>query len=251
MIPQGPYANAALRFQVDFPDEYPLTPPTVTFLSDVFHPLVTPLTTYSHSSRDTGADPASAADRDRLPPGGLSLRHGFPEWFEATGEGVENKGFAGTEAAQDAGATESHDGRTKRPSLTVEVLQYIRIIFDTDAVLDSIPLEAAANTGAWHAWKSYRARVLGMRAASPLANHSRSASDTSGRSMSPRQQQPGGARRPGEWNWQGVWEDRVRKSIQASKSEHSLYGGDGRDVVCFSKMDQDAVEQIMANELVT
>ena len=249
MAVPGPYANAVLRFQVDFPDEYPHTPPTVTFLSDVFHPLVTPLTTYSHSSRDTAAEPASAADRDRLPPGGLSLRHGFPEWFEATGNGTaENRGDeAGQQDA--SGATESHDGRTggqPRP-LTVEVLQYVRIIFDTDAVLDSIPLEAAANTGAWHAWKSYRAKALGPRAVSPLNNHSRSASDTSGRSMSPRQQQqqPGGARRPGEWNWQGVWEDRVRKSIQASNSEQSLYGGDGKDVVCFSKMDRDAVEQIM------
>ena len=234
-----------LRFQLEFPDEYPHAPPTVTFLSDVFHPLVTPLTTYSHSSRDTGADPASAADRDRLPPGGLSLRHGFPEWFEATGDGVENKA-APTEAGQDAGATESHDGRTKAPPtppLTVEVLQYIRIVFDTNAVLDSIPLEAAANTGAWHAWKSYRAKILGARTASP---HSRSPSETSGRSVSPRQQQqPGGARRPGEWNWQGVWEDRVRKSVQASNSELALYGGDGKDVVCFSKMDREMVEQIM------
>lgn len=242
---QGPYANAVLRFQIDFPDEYPHTPPTVTFLSDVFHPLVTPLTTHSHSSRDTGAEPASAADRDRLPPGGLSLRHGFPEWYEATGDGAENKRTDATDAGQAAGATRSHDGRTKQPPLTVEILQYIRIVFDTDAVLDSIPLEAAANAGAWHAWKSYRAKVLGGRAASPLNGYSRGANDATGRSMSPRQQQPGGARRPGEWNWLGVWEDRVKKSIQASNSEQSLYGGDGKDVVCFSKMDRDAVEQIM------
>lgn len=255
--PPGPYANAVLRFQLAFPDVYPHAPPTVTFQSDVFHPLVTPLTTYSHSSRDTGAEPVSAADRDRLPPGGLSLRHGFPEWYAATGDGSANKG-ADAGPGGDAGATGSHDGRTRPqpPPLTVEVLQYIRVVFDTAAVLDSVRLADAANTGAWHAWKSHRARALGARAASPRADHSRSASETSARSMSPRQQQqqPGGARRPGEWNWQGVWEDRVRKAIQASNSEQALYGGDGKDVVCFSKMDREMVEQIMPfsqNETVT
>lgn len=210
----------------------------------MFHPLVTPLTTYSHSTRDTGAEPASAADRDRLPPGGLSLRHGFPEWFENVDGASRNKEQSVSPQEQGIGATKQVQDGTNKPPLTVEMLQYIRIIFDTDAVLDSIPLENAANSGAWHAWKSYRAKVLGGRAASPLNHHSRSASDTSERSMSPRQQQqPGGARRPGEWNWDGVWQDRVRKSVQASISESALFGGDSNDVLVFSKTDREVVDQ--------
>jgi hypothetical protein len=41
-------------------------------------------------------------------------------------------------------------------------------------------------------------------------------------------------RRPGEWNWEGVWEDRVRKAVKASLSEPALYGaGIGEDIVRF------------------
>jgi len=234
-----------LRFEIDFPSAYPRDPPTVTFLSEVFHPLVTPLTTYSHSSRDTGTDSVSAADRDRLPPGGLSLRHGFPEWFEATRPGAGSKDAHATEEGKGVARESSHDGRTKQFPLAVEVLQYIKVIFDTEAVLDSIPLEGAANAGAWHAWRSYRAKMLAGRATSPITNLSSNASDTSEHSTSPRQQQPGGARRPGEWNWQGVWEERVRKSIHASNAESSLYGGDGLDVVCFSKIDREAMDYLL------
>ena len=43
-------------------------------------------------------------------------------------------------------------------------------------------------------------------------------------------------RRPGEWNWEGVWEQRVEKAIAASLSEPVLYGGVGAadDVVSLS-----------------
>ena len=134
-------------------------------------------------------------------------------------------------------------GNTRPPPLTIEILQYIRIVFDTAAFLDSVTPEAAANPGAWHAWRSYRARSRGGRA-SPVTSATGSTSDTtSERSMSPRQQ-PGGARRPAEWNWQGVWEDRVKKSVQASISEPMLFSGDRNDVICFSKMDADDVQRI-------
>lgn len=242
----GPYANAVLRFEIDFPVDYPAHPPTVTFLSDVFHPLVTPLTTYTYTMRDAGGDTMSAADRDRLPPGGLSLRHGFPEWFNDVRGGSNDK-----DASLPLVESEKHSaapgpealGSTRRPPMTVEVLQYMRIVFDTEAMLDSVPLGAAANPGAWHAWKSYRAKALGGRA-SPVAHLPSNPSDTtSERSTSP-WRQPGGARRPAEWNWQGVWEDRVRKCLQASISEPMLFAGDSNDVICFSKMDPDAVQQI-------
>lgn len=240
--PVGPYRNAILRFRIDFPGDYPHRPPVVTFQSDVFHPLVTPLTTYTYSTRHPEADTMSAADEHRLPPGGLSLRHGFPEWFAASPEQPPSSktpqasedipGSRGPQIVLD----EQHDRRNLRPSASphiVEVLQYLRVIFDTEEVLDSVPLSVAANTGAWHAWRSYRARTLPAVTLSsvPSADNSRESSRES--SVSP-QQQPGGARRPGEWNWQGVWEDRVRKSLQASISEAVLFGGDSSDPVRLS-----------------
>lgn len=247
MVLLGPYANAVLRFSVEFPDDYPERSPIVTFLSEVFHPLVTPLTTYTYSTRDSGSDTVSAADSDRLPPGGLSLRHGFPEWFDSVRDGTGNKGAGAAQSDQQKYSAHSgpvpNSGVQQRPQ-TVEILQYLRIVFDTEVILDSVPLEAAANTGAWHAWKSYRSRLHGRRA-SPATSMPSNESDTmSERSTSPRQQ-PGGARRPAEWNWQGVWEDRVKKSVQASMSEHVLYAGENHDVICFSKMGVDAVSQIL------
>lgn len=46
------------------------------------------------------------------------------------------------------------------------------------------------------------------------------------------------ARRPGEWNWEGVWEERVKKGIAASLSEPVLFGGVGStdDVVSLSNL---------------
>lgn len=204
---------------------------------------MTPLTTYTYTARDSGAETVSAADRDRLPPGGLNLRHGFPEWFETARDGTYNKEATTAQAGQGLHSI------TSRPLnsgtlLTVEVLQYVRVVFDTEATLDSVPLEAAANTGAWHAWRSYRSKTIGGRS-SPVPSLTSNASDaTRERSSSPRQQ-PGGARRPGEWNWQGVWEDRVKKSIQASISDHVLYSGDNSDVVCFSKVEPEAISEMM------
>ncbi|TKA34338.1 hypothetical protein B0A50_00319 [Salinomyces thailandicus] len=122
-----------------------------------------------------------------------------------------------------------HPAHSSPPHI-VEVLQYLRVAFDTEALLDSLPLDAAANSGAWHAWKSHRAKSM-PRSASPVTRPSRGISEASReQTLSSRNQQPGGARRPGEWNWQGVWEDRVRKSIIASNSEPVLFGAEGNDV---------------------
>ena len=240
---KGPYANAILRFQIDFPLAYPESPPVLSLLSDVFHPLITPLTTYTYTARENGSETVSAADRDRLPPGGLNLRQGFPEWFERSRGSHENKDAI----LQQPGGDDHGMSRGPQKSsvtLTVEVLQYLRIVFDTEAILDSIPMEAAANTGAWHAWRSYRSKI-NSGSPPPVSSSPGNATNTlRERSSSPRQQ-PGGARRPGEWNWQGVWEDRVRKSIQASISEHALYGADTSDVICFSKMLPEATSEAM------
>lgn len=205
-----------LRFRIDFPQHFSRRPPTLTFSSDVFHPLVTPLTTYTHTNGAPDAGTVSSAN-DRLPPGGFALRHGFPEWFE---DGAPDNGTHNSDIVE---------GIAERSVHIVEVLQYLRIVFDTESVLDDVPLELAANTGAWHAWRTYRSKFTQPRKS--LSTRDQDVTSLTGkRSISPRQQ-PGGARRPGEWNWQGVWEDRVRKSIEASVSEPVLFGGDSEDVV--------------------
>ncbi len=80
-VRKGPYATAVLRFQISFPDTYPNLPPLVTFSTDMFHPLITPLTTYTYTTDIQDNGTVSATDEERLPPGGFSLRHGFPAWF--------------------------------------------------------------------------------------------------------------------------------------------------------------------------
>lgn len=216
----GPYASAVLRFEIAFPIEYPARPPNVTFLSDVFHPLIAPLTTYTYSTRDQSSETISASV-EKLPPGGLSLRHGFPEWYDtapasitvtATDDNVFNTDFGR--------ANEATDEPKESPHI-IEVLQYMRIVLDTETVLDTVPVEMAANTGAWHAWRSYRAKMENQRSTMTTAN-----AISRDRSMSPSKTQPGGARKPGEWSWNGVWEDRVKKAVQSSISEATLYGGD-------------------------
>lgn len=206
----------------------------MTFQSDLFHPLVTPLTTYTHSTIST--DTQSAVDEQRLPPGGLSLRHGFPEWFApAGGVAIEAEvGQTQNRPTEHDDEQEQHKDAKRKDQRTphvVELLHYVRVVFDTEDVLDAIPLNAAANTGAWHAWKSYRTKApaagRGVSVARSLGDGKATSVE---RSVSPRQQ-PGGARRPGEWNWQGVWEERVRRSVQTTLAEPVLFGGDSDDVV--------------------
>ena len=160
----------------------------------------------------------NTANRARLPPGGFCLRHGFPEWFD--------------DAPREADTADSVE-RGARP-LTLELLQYLRVVFDTAAVLDALPLDAAANPGAWHAWRSHRSR---LQPDSPCLSPSRVSSPRPGSDTPP--QQPGGARRPAEWNWQGVWEERVRRCVHASGSDAVLYASDANQTIWFSPPDRD------------
>lgn len=114
----------------------------------------------------------------------------------------------------------------------MKVLDYIRSTFSDEAVLDSIPVEAAANPGAYHAWRTYRAEHLRSQLPnSPESPNFDSTPPATGRASE------GGTlgrnRRPGEWNWEGVWEERVKKAIKASLSEPVLFGGGtpGEDIV--------------------
>jgi hypothetical protein len=56
------------------------------------------------------------------------------------------------------------------------------------------------------------------------------------------------ARRPGEWNWDGVWEFRVKKGIEASQSDAILFGNSaGDDLIRFLNMNDGEVETIKEN----
>lgn len=118
---------------------------------------------------------------------------------------------------------------------TYDVLRYIRSTFDDAAILDSIPLEAAGNPGAWHAWRTHRrqqARNNGDSGSSP---------DAAANGIKSPSLEPEAPKVPGEWNWDHVWEERVTKGINTSLSDTVLYGSPGTadDVVrvpwCFTQ----------------
>ncbi|KAK1063561.1 hypothetical protein LTR33_012265 [Friedmanniomyces endolithicus] len=234
---KGPYATAVLRFEIDFTLDYPARAPVIKFLCDVFHPLVTPWTTYTHTSRASAADTMSSADEDRLPPGGLTLRHGFPEWHDERSISQGRTAPVVPEMGDAQGSSAEDDARKAASPIQphiVQVLQYMRVIFDSAELLDSMPLEHAANTSAWHAWRSYRASTA------PATHLPPDPGEGSG-NAAPKQHQPGGARQPGQWNWQGVWQDRVRKSVSASKADQALFSAGDHSVINFRPWDAEEV----------
>ncbi|KAI0100600.1 ubiquitin-conjugating enzyme/RWD-like protein [Nemania sp. FL0031] len=268
-VRDGPYAPAVMRFQISFPDLYPKLPPLVTFSTDMFHPLITPLSTYTYSTDVHDNGTVSATDEERLPPGGFSLRHGFPDWFGRRGRrATERKQVGGDQAARQtphrppppsdlssggtAGSRSSAIGQspgffdTKVKEVSIfAVLHYIRSTFDDENVLDTIPLEAAGNPGAWQAWRTHRVEK-GKEFESPSASGDAVAAVTSETSQD-------STRKPGEWNWEGVWEERVKKGISTSLSEPVLFGGAGAadDVIRFLNVGEDDLASIKENLLRT
>jgi hypothetical protein len=231
---EGPYSPAVLRFQVSFPSPFPTASPLITFSSDIFHPLLTPLTTYTYTTSTSGVDTVSATDDERLPPGGFSLRHGFPQWF-----GRSKDKQPGARVSSGSGA-DSDTGQATTATTTptmYEVLDYLRSAFTDGAFLDSVPLQAAANSGAYHAWKTHRAREMGIDLTDPQNQlddgQTRSTLPSSSRAETPT---AGRTRRPGEWNWEGVWEERVKRGVQNSLAEPVLFGAvvGGDDIVTSS-----------------
>jgi len=240
----GIYALGVLRLQISFPDVYPDVPPLITFSTDIFHPLVVPLTTYTFS---TGAVDAigtvSATDHQRLPSGAFSLRNGFPSWFEQPRQSEDSRN--GSRRVSGNGEVSRHDAtinleaaeissQTQNCSV-VKALAYLKSSFEDPEVLDELPLEAAANPGAWHAWRSYRALPkVASRAVSP-------AQDGAGKAFLTQRQ-------PGDWNWEGVFEKRVKTGIEASVSDAVLFGSarlayQGNETIRFRKLDE---EQLVA-----
>jgi len=235
-----------------------------------------PLTTYTFTTGSSSEDPVSATDEERLPPGGFSLRHGFPHWFgrakrsttssvsssrnvsggavggEPTGVGnkpsADSSGEDKPQSEASVPSTPKGDGEnieahpastapatspntTQRVSPTPQgsqftefkkdvpvaaLLDYIRSTFDDEKILDELPLDAAGNPGAWHAWRAHR-RIAKGSGSEPRGTDG-SAPDANLKKGSPQ------ARLPGDWNWEGVWEKRVRSGIEASKSDAMLFG---------------------------
>ncbi|KAF5503728.1 Protein crossbronx-like protein [Colletotrichum fructicola] len=303
-VRHGPYATAILRFQISFPDTYPRLPPLVTFSTDMFHPLITPLTTYMYTTDIQDNGTVSATDAERLPPGGFSLRHGFPAWFgrgsrsvagsrQASGQqqppatparGGTSSSAATTPSskATPIGGRPGYLDTSRREVSTYEVLRYIRSTFDDDSVLDSVPLEAAGNPGAWHAWRT-RQRQAGnvtedsakrpVEAQEGETEEKKAEGETAAADGQDKAEQPvpeaepaapatpvantikrkpvSGVvptpRHPGEWNWEGVWEDRVQKGIAASLSEAVLYGAasGGDDLINFLAMEEGEVDSVL------
>ncbi|KAG5926632.1 hypothetical protein E4U42_003112 [Claviceps africana] len=270
-VRDGPYAPAVLRFQISFPDAYPKLPPVVLFSTDIFHPLLSPLTTYMYSTDVQDDGNVSAADQQRLPPGSFSLRHGFPEWFArgrptdpdpkpVGGEPLARSGSDRTGAIVGSGATSPRSsdadvtvGHTKAGPPTVSIysiLKYIQSTFETAEVLDSVPLEAAGNPGAWHAWRTHRRKSSKNPGRRPSPGHSAQSDDV----HTPPASRDGdgivlsspAVRRPGEWNWDGVWEDRVKKGVSNSLGDSVLYGPSGLpdDMIRFLPMDDTDIESI-------
>ena len=235
----------------------------MTFSTDVFHPLLTPLTTYTYTTGSSDTDTVSATDEERLPPGGFSLRHGFPQWFgrarksaassrNVSGSGVGSPTQSHTPVSSDTalGSAEISNAAsaTAGQGITiVKVLDYIRSTFSSEAVLDAIPLEAAANSGAYHAWRAYRGDVLQSQQRSPTPSSPVSEPQSGAPAKTQEGSTLGRNRRPGAWNWEGVWEERVRKAVKASLSEPVLFGGTsaGEDIVSFATLRQ--LDTILTN----
>lgn len=223
---------------------------------------MTPLTTYTQNSTSRETDP-SAADEERLPPGGFTLRHGFPQWFQhhqttTTTAPSEPLGRNAAPLGTDSPAEEvqplfnpatsyssstlssSATSEQKAPISIIEVFLYLRSAFDDEAVLDSVPLAAACNPGAWRAWRAHRAehdRCLDTEAVE--ADHPDiNIRETKGNERMGSQQHHNStsatrSKQPAEWKWDGVWEERARRCIESSIAEPVLYGtaNDTKDLV--------------------
>ena len=212
----------------------------ITFISDIFHPLVAPLTTYTYTTGSPNSETVSATDDERLAPGGFSLRHGFPHWFGRSQKSAQTSATSSRNVsdAYPISSNQSEDlykpplpedssskrfslrsesfriasarirsGHSPQPSEQAkisEVLEYVKCAFDDEVLLDALPLEAAGNLGAWKAWRAYR------RSYETDNKHVESVPDL---------------QKQDEWSWDGVWEERVRKGIDASIAESTLYGG--------------------------
>lgn len=237
----------------------------ITFVTDVFHPLVTPLTTYTYTTSSPSSDPVSATDEERLPPGGFGLSNAFPHWFAITGHSVASSvnssrnvsaSIDGDVASEDGMRASGETGARPLPGqklsevVIINVLDYVKRAFDEEAILDALPLESAANPGAWKAWRAHRRGVLQYDVEQNISNDQSSLTQTPNGSR--RTQTT--ARHPGEWNWEGVWRERVKRGIDASISDQVLFGAGGGDEIvglelCTLNQNPDLRKQIRFSDI--
>ncbi|OAG39704.1 hypothetical protein AYO21_05979 [Fonsecaea monophora] len=225
-VRKGPYAGAILRFQISFPDTYPDLPPLITFSTDIFHPLIVPLTTYTFSASSLDASgTVSASDGYRLPPGTFSLRYGFPQWFttSTSSEGSSLNAIKQGDSHPLVHRSSTSDGKAASESpqidprpqnrglIILNLLQHVQDAFEDEGLLDRLPLETVGDPSAWHAWRAHRGRVERPVESLTPATEGKDAA-------------PSSPKNPGEWKWDGVWESRVRNGIEASISEATLFG---------------------------
>lgn len=207
----------------------------VTFVTDIFHPLITPLTTYTYTTGSLTSDPVSATDEDRLPPGGFALSDAFPHWFGRSKQSALSSVKSsrnvssshdrdistehGRPTSQETGRRPPSDPEGPRTSI-IGVLDYVKRAFDDDELLDGLPLEAAVNLGAWKAWRAHRRDVLQQVGNSQRSNEqiSMARKHNAGHGLQRE------TRRPDEWSWDGVWKERVKKGVDASISDQILFG---------------------------
>lgn len=262
----GPYASAIVRFQIRFPDVYPDLPPLVTFATDVFHPLIVPLTTYTFSTNSASDDPVSATDEERLPPGGFSLRHGFPHWFGrakrrsgvASGKSSRNVSGPSTGTASvDAGkapsgpATEGNasEGRSSGVGSPNDPVDEDRGTNDEPSRIAQVPsvdqftepkkFVPVAELLDYIRSTFDDAEVLDSlpseAAGNPGAWHAWKAHRRGGAGPGDLKRGSPQARLPGDWHWDGIWARRVQDEIAVSHSDPMLFGssarGSGDDMV--------------------
>lgn len=244
----GPYASAILRFQIRFPDIYPDLPPLVTFATDIFHPLIVPLTTYTFSTSSASDNPVSATDDERLPPGGFSLRHGFPHWFGRAKRSELASGPSSRNVSWKSTGTETEQNtKPTAPSTEDDVSSDAPEVTETEEVVNSTENPRIAQIPSECQFAETRkvvpvAELLDYIrstfddesvldslpvevAGNPGAWHAwkahRRGADTS-RSWKKGSPQ---ARQPGDWHWDGIWARRVHDEIEASHSDPMLFGG--------------------------
>lgn len=248
----------------------------------MFHPLIKPLTTYVYTTDTEKSETVSSADEERLPPGGFSLRHGFSEWFAKKNTAKfdmedERQVYnakqpssspiltCGTSLAPTCieDTSRGKENENKKTSI-YQVLRYIRSTFDNEVVLDQVPLAAAGNPGAWHAWRTHRAKVpknstykIGDSIVELKASFNLGPiKDRGGNTLTNTIRQDIPKTLPShistststEWNWDGVWKIRVKKCVDASISESVLYGKDsGDDLIRFLNLESTQIDALQEN----
>ncbi|EPS25524.1 hypothetical protein PDE_00457 [Penicillium oxalicum 114-2] len=266
-VRSGPYASAILRFQIRFPDTYPDLPPLVTFTTDVFHPLIVPLTTYTFSTGSASDDPVSATDEERLPPGGFSLRHGFPHWFgRAKRNGIPSGKSSRTVSGQSLGApsgtrtgvgepdktdivaTDSSDTVEEPPGpastdITVPRVVQVPVSHQLTMPRTHVPVaELLAYIRSTFDDEEVLDSLPQEAAGNPGAWHAWRAHRRGAIGPTGLKRDSPQARLPGDWHWDGIWARRVRDEIEASHSDPMLFGnstrGSGEEMIRFSRLDE-------------